>query len=267
MNSRSCHLIWVFLILFGCKVDYTPPIGGSSLLPVPFGSSECPFGYYEYLPQGYRRASAQKYPLIISLHGSGQRGKSKKDPQALDKLLQTGLPNLIANKRFSPPEPMVVIALQTEFGFDANNLHRSIKWLIKTYQIDPQRVYMTGFSMGAFAIFRYLGTYGTKSLVAAAVPICGGGDLNKVNKMKETPIWAFHGQTDQVVDPKSSIEIIEAIIQEKPSQYPKLTLYEHTGHESWDITYTGLGKGLENPDYDALDTDIFTWMLQHRHDQ
>lgn len=263
MNSKRVILIVILFGIIGCQASYRPPIGGSTLLPVPFGSTGCPFGYYEYLPPGYGQDPNQQFPMIISLHGPGLRGKSKRDPQQLEVLLSTGLPKLLAANQFHPPEPMVVIALQTEFGFDVNNLHRSIKWLTKTYQTDPQRIYFTGFSMGAFAIFRYLGTYGKKSLIAAAVPIAGGGDLHKVKKLKETPIWAFHGLEDQVIDPNGSIEIIEAIIQEKPSQHSKLTLYRNIGHESWDITYTMQGKGLENPDYDVFNMDIFTWMLKY----
>ena len=263
MSSGLKILLLFFIILSGCQPTYTPPMGGGTLLPVPFGSTGCPYGYYEYLPPGYGQNSTQVYPMIISLHGAKLRGKSHKDPKQLEVLLSTGLPKLLEDEQFQLPEPMIVIALQTEYGFDANNLHRSIKWLIKTYQTDHQRVYLTGFNMGAFATFRYLGTYGIRSKIAAAVPIAGGGNIQKVEKIKETPIWAFHSLDDRIIDPQGSLKIIQAISKVQPSIPPRLTMYEQIGHECWNLTYTSEGMGMESPEYDPFNMDIFTWMLQY----
>jgi predicted peptidase len=100
-----------------------------------------------------------------------------------------------------------------------------------------------------------MGGFGTWSLIAekpelfaAAAPICGGGDLNKAEKMTKIPIWAFHGDADTVVKPELSRNMIKAI--EKAGGKPKYTEYPGVGHDSWSQTYS-------NPEF-------IEWLFSHK---
>jgi predicted peptidase len=261
-------LIGVLSAMTSCRLtpQYLPDAGGNTLTAVPFGESGCPFGFYEYLPEGYGLDSSIKYPLLIFLHGAGERGDSERDPEELDKLLSTGLPALIRAGQFDPPEPMIVLALQANIGFDQNNLHKAIKWAHKTYLANPSRTYMTGLSMGAYATYRYLGSYGKRSLVAAAVVICGGAPVKRANRIGQTPLWIFHGDADEIVSVSESFEIAKALGDQAEVKPFNLSIYPGVDHRSWDMTYDGTGMGKEDPDYDRFDKDIYSWMLQYRRD-
>src|SRR5262249_27433913 len=108
-----------------------------------------------------------------------------------------------------------------------------IEALCKEYRIDKKRIYVTGLSMGGY------GTWGLLSrkpdLFAAAIPICGGGDVKKAGKFAKGPIWGFHGDKDKAVPVESSREMIKAL--EKAGAKPKYNEYEGVGHDSWTRTY------------------------------
>ena len=101
------------------------------------------------------------------------------------------------------------------------------------YRIDPDRIYLTGLSMGG---------YGTWSLAshqperfAAIAPICGGGDTAQAHKIADLPIWAFHGDADSVVALAKTQEMIDAVTEAGGT--PKFTIYPGVGHDSWTATY------------------------------
>jgi predicted peptidase len=100
-----------------------------------------------------------------------------------------------------------------------------------------------------------MGGYGTWALAAAypdkfaaAAPICGGGDTASAEKLKDLPLWVFHGEKDSVVPAQRSKDMVAAI--EKAGGKPKLTLYPEAAHDSWTETYN-------NPDF-------YTWLLSQR---
>lgn len=186
------------------------------------------------------------YPLVIFLHGSGERGDDNiaqlvhgmndfaKDenrakypcfvlaPQCPEKKSWAEI-NLKVPKHTMSAEPTEPTKLV---------LH-ALASLQAEFNIDCSRIYITGLSMGGFGtwdlIARYPGTF------AAAIPICGGGDEKYAARLVNVPIWAFHGSKDDGVLPERSRDMIEAIKQ--AGGKPRYTEYEGVGHDSWTATY------------------------------
>ena len=105
---------------------------------------------------------------------------------------------------------------------------------IEKKQVDKQRIYVSGLSMGGMGTFEIL--YRRPNMFAAATPICGNG-LTQLVKLyaKKVPLWIFHGSDDNVVSPMHSLAMARAIIEAGGS--PKMTLYENTSHGSWDSAF------------------------------
>lgn len=238
--------------------------GGQHLRSV-LGSTDSPYGYYAYLPGGYEGSRAL-YPLLVFLHGSGEKGNSQDNPDVLDKVLVNGPPRMIQNGSWSPGTPMLVLSPQCHDGsWNPEKINQFIRFILNEYHVQESRIYITGLSMGGYGTFNYIGRYGDDSLVAAAVPICGAGNTSQAANFKNIPLWAFHGLADTRVYPSGSINMVEAINVQNPAIPAKLTLYPDVGHNSWTRTYTGSGMGQESEDGDPFDMDIFDWMLQfHR---
>ena len=117
------------------------------------------------------------------------------------------------------------------------------------YPIDPDRVYLTGLSMGGFGSWMLAMEHPGR--FAAAVPICGGGDPRDVARIKDLPIWVFHGGKDPTVPLARSEAMVDAL--RKIGGRVKLTVYPDAGHDSWTATY-------ENE-------DLYAWLLQQRRGQ
>ncbi|MEI6687642.1 MAG: prolyl oligopeptidase family serine peptidase [Planctomycetota bacterium] len=192
-------------------------------------------------------APGTKYPLVIFLHGAGERG--------LDNNAQL----VHGVKDFAKPEsrksyPCFLIAPQcpndkkwAEVDWSANSHQRPEKpsdpatLLLKLidilptqFPIDTSRIYITGLSMGGYGTWDLIAR--KPDLFAAAVPVCGGGDEKDASIIAKIPIWAFHGSKDTVVKPQRSTNMIEAI--KKAGGNPKVTLYPEVGHNSWVNAYS-----------------------------
>jgi predicted peptidase len=117
------------------------------------------------------------------------------------------------------------------------------KTCFQKFNVDTERFYVTGLSMGGY------GTYALASKIphkiAAALPVCGVADLKTIHKMKNIPTWIFHGDQDQVILVKNSLDAFEILEPINPNVH--LTIYEGIGHDSWTETY-------QNP-------DVLDWML------
>ena len=205
-------------------------------------------GYLLYLPKDYKpEDKARKWPLMLFLHGAGERGTD------LSKVSAHGPPKLAKLKQ---DLPFIVISPQCPSGrrWDNDTLLALLDDVIARHSVDTGREYLTGLSMGG---------YGTWSLglshperFAAIAPICGGGDLivgllpdtKKQAALKSLPIWAFHGAKDNVVPPAESERMIAAA-KSAGCKEVQLTLYPEAGHDSWTETYN-------NP-------KLFEWFLAH----
>lgn len=192
--------------------------------------------YLQYLPEDYDEQ--EKWPLLLFLHGAGERGDD------LENVKIHGPPKLIANgKKF----PMIVISPQCPTGqrWEGLELVALLDKLSEKLKVDPDRIYVTGLSMGGFGTWRLASMIPDR--LAAVAPICGGGEAFTARGFAQLPLWAFHGGKDTVVKPQRSEEMIEAL--KRAGGQPKYTLYPEAGHDSWTETYN-------NP-------ELYEWMLSH----
>jgi predicted esterase len=182
--------------------------------------------FFVYLPPDYDKDPQKKWPLVLFLHGSGERGYD------LNLLTRQGLPQEIEKGRNFP---FIVVAPQVSPGewWSIPELDDLLDSLPSKYRIDPDRVYLTGLSMGGFATWAYLAAEPQR--FAAAVPICGGGDPEDAARFKDMPIWVFHGGKDDAVPIQRSQEMVDAL--KKLGNDVKFTVYPDVDHFSWVPAY------------------------------
>ena len=191
--------------------------------------------------------AGEKYPLVIFLHGAGERGN---DNQAQ---LLHGAKTFVSPKH-QKARPAFVLAPQCPTGKKWVNINWKLKsnkqpdtisiplemviQLIKSMKdslpIDSNRIYITGLSMGGFGTWDAITRY--PDLFAAAVPVCGGGDEATAGKLKNMPLWVFHGDADKVIYLERSTNMVEAI-KKTGNKKIKYTIYPKVGHDSWTQTY------------------------------
>jgi predicted peptidase len=199
--------------------------------------------YLFFLPKDYYNAKKTAWPLILFLHGMGERG----DDLELVKI--HGIPKIVKTQK---DFPFIAVSPQcpTEYVWRDKKMLQAVESLIlniiKNYRIDKTRVYVTGLSMGGYGTWALAAR--RPELFAAAVPICGGGDPATVNVLKNLPIWVFHGGLDKVVLPEESEKMVRAL--EKAGGKVRYTLYPEAYHDSWIETY-------DNP-------ALYDWMLSKR---
>ena len=225
-----------------------------------------PYGYYIYTPSAYT-SDGPRFPLVIFLHGSGERGNSQTNAANLDAILSNGPPKLVEQGKWDPEYPMMVASPQChDDWWDWQKVHNFIKYIRNTYQVDTTRIYLTGLSMGGYGTWDQLISYGSDSYIAAAVPIAGSGNLydDLAVKAAKHPIWAFHGMEDKTVLPAYDIAMIPLVNSKNPKVKAKLTIFPGVGHDSWTKTYDGTGMGTEDAAYDPFAMNVFSWMLQYK---
>lgn len=231
--------------------------------------SEVVKGYYEYLPQGYP-ASGVKYPLILFVHGFGERGPGT--PASLPIVLRNGIPKLINDGTF--PTSFTVngqtfrfIIVSPQFGGtgfpSVNDINNMINYAINKYPIDINRIYLTGLSMGGGVTWYYPG-YNSyfASRIAAIVPVCGATDVSQTyaNNIANSnlPVWATHNSGDQTVLVDVTNNMINLVNNRTtpPNPLARKTIFNVNGHDAWTQTY--------NPNFKENGLNIYEWMLQYR---
>ncbi|HEY3403398.1 MAG TPA: alpha/beta hydrolase-fold protein [Ohtaekwangia sp.] len=256
-----------------------PPDTGGQHVAKLKGTTTAAFGYYIYLPAGYN-TNTKSYPLLVFLHGKGERGNGTTD---LGRVLNTGIPNLIKNNQWKGKTkyPMIVVSPQYHpvdgKGADNNwgeyhpeELKGFIEHVVNTYRINNKRIYLTGLSHGGTGAIDYLMMQDdATSHVAAAVPVAayGYGTPNiTYYKANNTPIWIFVGQSDW-----SNFTTCTNFITRYNAQIPipdfkaKYTVYPGVGHESWTRTYNLSGMNTTtNPLYNPYNMSIYDWMFQYK---
>lgn len=203
--------------------------------------------------------SNKKYPLVIFLHGAGERGNDN------TKQLVHGM-NDFASDKIMKSYPAFVIAPQcleekqwvnVSWSADKHTMPEKpaeplrqtmdvVEALQKEFSIDKDRLYITGLSMGGYGTWDAIQRYPDR--FAAAAPICGGGDVTGAEAFKHVPVWAFHGDQDTAVKVGRSREMIEAL--KKAGGSPKYTEYKGVGHDSWSATYR--------------DEEFYKWMFAQK---
>ncbi|MHC4397198.1 MAG: carboxylesterase family protein [Planctomycetota bacterium] len=196
--------------------------------------------YLLFLPAGYGE-NEQKWPLILFLHGAGERGDD------LEKVKLHGPPKIVEKQK---DFPFILVSPQCpEEKWWPNEIDMLINLLddiVSRYNVDTERVYLTGLSMGGYGAWRLATEYPER--FAAMAPICGGGIPALADKLKDVPVWAFHGAKDDVIPLKESSDMVNAL--KECGGDAKLTVYPEAEHDSWTETY-------END-------ELYKWLLEHR---
>jgi predicted peptidase len=203
--------------------------------------------YLLFLPQGYEPKGAKRWPLLLFLHGAGERGSD------IWKVAVHGPPKIVKDK---PGFPFLLVSPQCPDGetWSDEVVLSLLDEVIAAHAVDTNRVYLTGLSMGG---------YGTWSLAvrfpqrfAAVAPVCGGGEPvraylagpSQLEALKSLGVWAFHGAKDPVVPLAESQRMIDTLKKIGCGE-ARLTTYPEAQHDSWTETYN-------NP-------DLYEWFLKH----
>ncbi|HWL15020.1 MAG TPA: dienelactone hydrolase family protein [Opitutus sp.] len=238
MKIRNVILFVVIACLWsGCQTPMKPTVRQAAKKTTITMVQE--YRYLRYLPSGYADEREKHWPLVLFLHGAGERGSD------LELIKKHGLPKLIeAGRDF----PFVVISPQCPPGewWNIFALEGLIEEAARELRIDRDRVYLTGLSMGGFGTWALAVRHPER--YAAILPVCGGGERQLARTLRDVPVWAFHGDADPVVPVERSQEMIDAI--RKLGGSPRLTVYPGVKHDSWTATY-------DNP-------EIYDWLLSHR---
>jgi len=196
--------------------------------------------YLLSLPKGYGRKD-QTWPLILFLHGAGERGSN------LNQVKMHGPPKLVKQGK---DLPFIVVSPQCPAGIwwteKLDMLVALLDEIESKYDVDPSRIYLTGLSMGGFGTWAL--ACEKPERFAAIVPICGGGQWFLADRLKNVPVWAFHGAKDSVVPLDLSKKMVQAV--KRAGGDAKLTVYPEANHDSWTATY-------DNP-------ELYDWLLSHR---
>ncbi len=190
------------------------------------------------LPADYEESGTERYPLILFLHGAGERGTDLarvRNNLVVKHVRGNDLPFIVVSPQCPPGEwwsSVVLDALLTQIG--------------QTYCVDPDRIYITGLSMGGFGTWDMIVRYPDR--FAAAIPVCGIGDRRDMGRISDLPVWVFHGDADDTVPIEPGIQAVEAL--RAAGGRVRFTIYPGVGHDSWTPTYT-------NP-------EIYSWLLKQK---
>ncbi len=203
--------------------------------------------YLLYLPKGYDAKDGRRWPLVLFLHGAGERGSD------LKKVATHGPPKLVKN---GTEFPFILVSPQCPEGerWSDEVLLGLLDQVIKHHRVDLHRVYLTGLSMGGFGTWSLGLKYPER--FAAIAPVCGGGTIidvrsatsGKLAALKSLGIWAFHGAKDTVVKLEESERMVAAAKQVGIEDV-KLTVYPEAKHDSWTETYAN--------------QELYDWLLKH----
>src|SRR5262249_27274097 len=182
-----------------------------------------------FVPHDYK--GDKPYPLILFLHGSGERGTDGK------KQVKVGIGATIKKQEKSFGYIVVFPQAQQNSwnaaGSDGKRAMAILAEVEKNYPVDPKRVCLTGLSLGGYGTWSLAAKYPDRW--AAIVPICGGGDPRTAETIKNIPCWCFHGDADKAVPVSGSRKMIDAL--KAAGGNPKYTEYPDVGHNSWDKAY------------------------------
>jgi len=193
--------------------------------------------YLLFLPQQYERS--QSWPLIVFLHGAGERGSN------IERVKKHGPPKIVQTK---PGFEFIVVSPQCPANqrWNAPDVMALVQHIKSSYQVDQERIYLTGLSMGGYGTWDTAARYPYE--FAAIAPICGGGNPRSARRISHLPTWVFHGAKDRIVPLSESQAMVAGM--EKAGGAPKLTIYPEKDHDSWTASYA-------NP-------ELYRWFLKHK---
>lgn len=192
------------------------------------------FRFHLTLPKGYPEEMADGWPMILFLHGAGERGDD------IERIMKHGIPKVVDEiDNF----PFVTVSPQCPEDLWWPELTDSLTVLldhvIENYSIDQKRVYLTGLSMGGYGTWHL--SVKEPERFAAIAPVCGGGfPLNgfpqNLDRIVHVPVWVFHGEKDPLVPVKESRVLVDYL--ESHGGKVRFTIYPDAEHDSWTPTYS-----------------------------
>lgn len=210
--------------------------------------------------------SGKKYPLVLFLHGAGERGNDNEKQLThgsklfLNDTVRKKLPAIVLFPQ-CPPDVMWTHLLKEktssgDWKFDfplrkeptkpAFLVNKLVEEMLGSGKVDVSRVYIIGLSMGGIGTLEFL--YRWPQKYAAAHVICGGHNPELVSTYQHVPIWFFHGAKDDVVPPIYSRQVYE--VHKKLNSKSKYTLYPEANHNSWDSAFA--------------EPDFLKWLFKNR---
>ncbi len=194
--------------------------------------------YLLFLPKNYGHGR-KKWPLILFLHGAGERGTD------INLVKVHGIPRIVESQ---PDFPFIAVSPQCPLDewWSVSMLDALLDEIVDQYRVDEDHIYVTGLSMGGYGTWNLALAYPER--FAAIAPICGGGKPALASKIRHLPIWVFHGGKDDVVPLAESQAMVDAL--KSYGSDVKLTVYPDAGHDSWTETYN-------NP-------ELYKWLLSHK---
>ncbi|PVZ66314.1 prolyl oligopeptidase family serine peptidase [Pelagibaculum spongiae] len=198
---------------------------------------------FDYLMYHPRHTAFGELPLILFLHGAGERGDD------IELVKQHGpLKEISEDADF----PAIIVAPQCPKGewWNIEALYHFLEGICQQYAINRNKIYATGLSMGGYACWRMACRY--PELFAAIAPVCGGGDPESAHKLTHLPIWTFHGAKDDLVPLSETRKMVDAVKKNNKFRQNNIlfTIYSETGHDSWSETYA-------NP-------ELYRWILRQK---
>ncbi len=254
MNRRDFKVIsfvrvaiWVGLLfcaalLFGCR----KPLA-TSILEWRVHSMRIPrehpveLQYLVQFPRGYHEDTNRVWPTVFYLHGIGEWGSD------MNKVVRFGPPRLMVEGR---DLPFIVVSPQLPQGYfafrESNHMLRLMDEVTARYRVDRRRVHVTGNSMGAYGAVLLAAREPER--FASVVPVCGGVDYVDALRLRDVPMWAFHGEDDPIIPVAESRRMVELV--RGIGGKARLTVYPGVGHNSWDRAYN--------------EPELWQWMLAQR---
>ena len=200
-------------------------------------------------PKDFKKT--ESYPLVVFLHGAGERGNdNKKQLTHGSKLFVDSIqkyPAIVifpqckeedywANATVDRTTQPLTLSFPTE-SKPTKSMHLVMRYLdelVKNSYIKKEQIYLGGLSMGGMGTFELLSR--KPNFFAAAIAICGGGNPELAEKYaKNTAMWVFHGAEDNVVNPQLSVKMVSALL--KYGGKPNFNIYSKANHNSWDSAF------------------------------
>ena len=201
--------------------------------------------YQLFLPSKYGEDREKRWPLMLFLHGAGERGND------VEKVKQNGPPKLVGRRKAFP---FIVVSPQCAEGkrWRPDALMALLDDVVSQHRVDEDRVVVTGLSLGGYGTWTLAGEHPGR--FAAIAPICGGGTRFHARSIAQArlPVWVFHGRKDRIVPLEESERMVNFITHFGGEA--KLTVYPKANHDSWTETYNN--------------SELYEWMLrQNRGDR
>jgi dienelactone hydrolase len=216
-------------------------------------------GYLQYLPKDYA-SNSSKYPIVIFLHGIGERGANSTDYNTL-------LTSIASVDNLGPPKyarngtefPFILISPQLKncYGNWPLSYIQEVIDHVKTYlRVDEKKIHITGLSLGGGGVWSMAQDF--PKMFASIAPVCGA--YNSTSKAgaignEDVPVWAFHGDADDVVSLSKSVNMVNAINSYSPSPRALMTIYPGVKHNAWDRAYL--------PDHTYHSPNVYEWMMKY----